>query len=149
MSKCNICDDEKNHLVKEPLDKEKFNKYFDEFSNYLNHQEARTKALELVGYKWVRCSRCEQIRIDNDNRNTIFPIKVLKNIKCRKCNNDYVYSVTINIDDIIDDSRSERGMDIEVQLNYEKVIDCKFCCNEIPLEGTIVEYPIGEVNYAD
>ena len=149
MSKCNICDDEKNHLVKEPLDKKKFNKHFDEFSNYLNHQEARTKALELVGYKWVRCSRCEQNRIDYDNIDTIFPVEVFKNTKCRKCNNDYEYSVTINTEDIIDSSRYERNMGVEVQFNYEKIVDCEFCCNEILLDGTIVEYPIGALNYAD
>ena len=149
MSKCNICDDEKNHLVKEPLDKEKFNKYFDEFSNYLNHQEARTKALELVGYKWVRCSRCEKNRIDYENIDTIFPVEVSKNTKCRKCNNDYKCSVIINMEDIIDSSTYERNMGTEVQFNYEKIVDCKFCCNEILLEGTIVEYPIGALNYAD
>lgn len=149
MSKCHICDDEKNHLVKEPLDEKTYNKYFDEFSNYLNHEEARIKALELVGYKWVSCSRCEQNRKDEDDRGTIFPVKVFKKTKCRMCNNYYEYSITINREDTIDNSIDERSMGVEVQFNYEKVVDCKFCDNKIPLDGTIVEYPIGSVNYAD
>lgn len=149
MSKCHICDDEKKHLVKEPSDEKTYNKYFDEYSNYLNHEESRTKALELVGYKWVRCSSCEQRRIDYENRDTIFPVEVFKNIKCRKCNNDYKFSVIINMEDIIDSSRYERNMGEAVHFNYEKIVDCKFCCDEIVLEGTIVEYPVGALNYAD